>query len=460
MIQINDLYSFLALVIALLAGLVLLLYGLKDFRLPVLLFLLTPLISSLFYKNEVIWTNVDLETGYGGYVRGLIIIFCLVIGFITFVKKWPEHKGKISVGFLLWLTFIIYAAFTLTYTLDAKYTAVRSFFFLGIFFFILGLDKFIQSDKKIDSVLNVIFYTCVFTIILCFFSLAYPPRSWWWKAPRFIGLFSHPNQLGAFIMLSYPIILWKYYNSENDQRNRWFALIILMIAVTLHLLTGSRTTILGSVVGVSSYLFIKRKTVKLVATTGIVGLLAFILLFVYTPENLTRGSESSALTVTGRDVIWEGAIIRFTQKPFFGYGYMVESKILNLKSMQGTTSLASAQQPLHNGYLSIITGTGLVGFLLWIAIISYPLYRIARIRKSNLIDYKAYVVSLMSMVFIANFFESFLTGYIGNGGDLFFWFAWIIGIKIAEHASKGESDVNIYNRYSTINNQSWKTLTS
>ena len=441
--QFNDLYFVFFLIFAIISAVGLLFYGFKDIRLAVSLVLLTPILSALFYKNEVIWITEELETGYSGYLRGAIIIFCLIVGVVIFLKKWPAHKGALSKGYYVLFTFIVFAIITLTYTLDEKYTAVRSFFFVGIFFLLIGLDKWLSSREKLHSLLNTMFYICVAVVLINLISMGFPSRSWWWRTPRFIGLFEQPNQTGAYMMLCYPLFLWKFYSSENELKQKILAVTILVIALLLHVLTGSRTTIIGSILGISVFLLIKRKIVKLVAVSSIASLFLIVLLFLYTPETMTRGDANSALTITGRDVLWKGAITRLLQNPLLGYGYMVESKILNLESMEGTFSLATAQQPLHNGYLSIITGTGLIGFSMWLVIIFFPMAKSAKIREPYLIDYKAYCFSTMIMVLVANFFESFLTGYIGNGGDVFFWFAWVIGIKISEQAIVDETENQI-----------------
>lgn len=407
--------------------------GFNDIRWTVFLLLLTPVITSLFFKNEERWLNEELETGFEGYIRGAIIIYCALIGLITFFRKWDIHKGKIAFGYLFFILFILLAFSSIIYTVDTKYTTIRSIFLLGIFLFVLGIDKWIQNESEIEALMNVLYITAIVFIVLSLFSLAIPARSWWWRTPRFIGLLSEPNITGAYFMLSYPILLWKLYNSDNNSKR--LILIFIFIAFLLHLLTGSRTTLISSLLGLSVFLFIKRKIVKLVSVAGIVSLFVIIIFFIYTPENLERGEEGTVFTVTGREVLWQGALYRFMQKPFLGWGYMVESKILNMRSMQGTFSLATAQQPLHNGYLSILSGTGLVGFLIWISLISYPLIKNARKRLDRFINYKAYFVSTSIMVFTANFTESFLTGYIGNGGDLFFWFSWVVALKVLEFSN-------------------------
>lgn len=417
-------------------------FGIKDIRVSVVLLLLTPLITSIFYKNEERWLTEELETGFEGYIRGAVIIFCALIGLISYIRSFSVHKGKLTLGHIFLFIFIILAFFSITYTVDLKYTTIRSIFLLGLFLLMIGLDKWLDRQSKIESLLSTVYFVVLFFISISILSLTIPARSWWWRAPRFIGFLTEPNITGAYFMLSYPVILWKYYNANEGANSKRIALLFLLIGFCLHILTGSRTTIISSVLGISTFLFIQRKTVKLVSVLGIVSLIVIIIFFVYTPENLERGDEGTMITVTGRDVLWQGAIFRFLQKPVLGWGYMVESKILNMRSMQGTFSLPTAQQPLHNGYLSILTGTGLLGLFLWLSTIFYPLIKNASNRKPEIINYKSYILSTFIMVLISNFTESFLTGYIGNGGDLFFWIAWVIAIKLID-LNKTETAYNL-----------------
>lgn len=428
--QIEGLALYYILAISVITMIVFFVLGFNDIRWTVFLLLLTPVITSLFFKNEERWLNEELETGFEGYIRGAIIIYCAMIGIITFFRKWYLHKGKIAFGYLFFILFVILAFSSIIYTVDTKYTTIRSIFLFGVFLFVLGLDKWIENEDKLEAIMNVLYYAAIVFIVLSLMSLAVPARSWWWRTPRFIGLLSEPNITGAYFMLSYPILLWKFYNT--DRSNKRLIITFIFLAFVLHLLTGSRTTLISSLLGISVFLLIKRKIVKLVSVAGIVSLLVIVIFFIYTPENLERGEEGTVFTVTGREVLWQGALYRFTQKPLLGWGYMVESKILTMRSMQGTFSLATAQQPLHNGYLSILSGTGLLGLLLWLSLTTYPLVKNARKRLPDFINYKAYFVSTSIMVFTANFTESFLTGYIGNGGDLFFWVSWVVALKVSE----------------------------
>jgi len=408
-------------------------FGLKDIRVNIALLLLTPLITSIFYKNEERWLTEELETGFEGYIRGAIIIYSALIGIGIYIKKFDLHSKRLSVVYLFFFLFILLAFLSITYTVDLKYTTIRSIFLFGLFLLLIGIDKWLDESAKFEALLNTLFYVTVFYISISILSLAIPSRSWWWRAPRFIGFLTEPNITGAYFMLSYPIILWKSFNSGDNINSKRIAIAILILAFGLHVLTGSRTTIISSILGISVFLFIQRKIVKLVSVLGLVSLIIIVIFFIYTPQNLERGEEGTVMTVTGRDVLWQGAVFRFFQKPVFGWGYMVESKILNMRSMQGTFSLPTAQQPLHNGYLSILTGTGLVGLFLWLTVILFPLFKNAKNRNPFIINYKSYFVSTFVMVLLSNFTESFITGYIGNGGDLFFWIAWVVAIKLPDN---------------------------
>jgi len=174
-----------------------------------------------------------------------------------------------------------------------------------------------------------------------------------------------------------------------------------------------------------------QKAVKLTIFVLIMGVLSFIFVFISQPSNISRGSESS-ITLSGRDELWQGAWIMFQQQPILGYGYGVEAKIWegqNLFSMEDRFFIASAQQPLHNGFISIAVGTGIVGLSIWLYILFLPIQRSRQNKSENMVDYKAFIMVSITMILITNLTESFLTGY-HTFGDIVFWFSWIIANKI------------------------------
>ena len=438
----GDLYSVLILLTVALFGIGVFYICYKRFEFAIFLFLLTPWIFSAFYTNYPEWINYELQTGINGYLRGGALALLGIVGVLKFITKWPQHRGKIALPFVLLGTFLILAFVSYFYSLDQRYTFIRASLFTTVFMFSLGLYSWLDSKEKFESAINAAYYYILFMIVINLIALVIlPHRVWWWKTPsRFLGLWDHPNSMGGFFMLSYPILLYKLEKTTGNKKIIVF--IAILFAVLMHFLTGSRTTLLASIFGIGIWLFMNRKWTKLIYMTLILSVFVFLILQ-FIPSSFQRGEGSGIATLTEREDLWQGAYLLIKENLIKGYGYGVEAKIFasqKIFDLQDKFFIASAQQPLHNGFLSILAGGGIFVFLLWLAIIFIPIFKFKNINDLSL---QSFVYTIFLVVLLTNITENSLTGYMSET-DLFFWFAWVVGIKASQLKSE-ESPELIYN---------------
>jgi hypothetical protein len=73
-----------------------------------------------------------------------------------------------------------------------------------------------------------------------------------------------------------------------------------------------------------------------------------------------------------------------------------------------------------------MVGIGIPGIILWVAILLIPFFRAF---KAKMTFYKVFSITIMFMLFIANFAESAIN--TGNSiGAVYFWIAWVVAGKI------------------------------
>jgi len=275
-----------------------------------------------------------------------------------------------------------------------------------------------------------------------------PERVWWWNiTSRFIGIWGHPNTTGIFCMSAYPVLLWKF--NESNNYNKILIAGLFIFVIFMHIVTGSRTSLLAAVIGVSAWFILQKQAVKVVAGLAVIGIFVFALLQ-FKPSSFERMDSQDITSTTGRDEMWTGAITMIKEKPFTGYGYSVEGKIWEdprfFKKGYDLWS-GSNRTSLHNGYLSITVGVGLIGLLLWLTILFTPLFKVFKADKDF---YKSFAISVMVMLFLANMAESTLNS--GNTiGGVFFWLAWVISGKLndfkREQGSYEEEDAVLEKNY-------------
>ncbi|MEE9430813.1 MAG: O-antigen ligase family protein [Melioribacteraceae bacterium] len=435
-------------IIAIVLGVLAFYFSWKKFELLIVLFTLSSWVASAFYANAAEWISDVIATGPGGYIRGVMLLFVGLLGLITYIKRIPEHKGKISIHLIVLFLFLLFSFASTFYSIDSSTTFIRTSLFIALFFFLLGLSSWLDSEENFKILMNTLFNVIVFLLVVNLIALfVWPSRAWWWNtSSRLIGLWSHPNELGGFSMIAYPIILWKLYATKGNAK--YLVYVTLGINFLLHVLSGSRTSLLASAVGIIFWLVLQRSWVKLFALTFIFVIGGFVVTQL-SLASFGRDDGTSLFQLSERDIIWEGAIILAKEKPIIGYGYAVESKIFanqNKFETEGTFLNLNSQQPLHNGFLSIFVGGGMIGFFLWMIAIGLPIL-FAFTSKFSL--YKIYAIATMIPILISNIVESAITGYL-SPTDVFFWIAWVVAGKLfvlenkTEVPTKSIMDSNIF----------------
>jgi O-antigen ligase len=240
--------------------------------------------------------------------------------------------------------------------------------------------------------------------------------------------------MGSFCMLSYPVLIWKY--RRCDFLKKWMVVTLATILVYLHLLTGSRGSLVISIFGICVWFMVLRKKVTLMLLLGMISVAVFFVVQLK-PASFEREEDSKNLTdLNGRPEFWYGSYMLIMERPILGYGYGVEGKIWSdprFNKPEYSLWRGSARTSLHNGYLSIAVGVGIVGFVVWCITLLIPLWRCRLLPYS---DYKAFVMSITSMCLILDFIESELTG--GNSiGAAFFWITWVIAGRLSQQYEVG-----------------------
>ncbi|MGE5399297.1 MAG: O-antigen ligase family protein [Ignavibacteriales bacterium] len=423
----QDLYYILGIVIVLIAGAAVAWVTVKKFELAVFFIALSPWISAIFFTNTPSF-DYEADAGIGSYLRVGLILLMGAIGIFKYIKMLPVNQGRVPVHFMLLGIFLLLAVASTGYSIDQNFTFIRSISFIAIAGFLLGLDSWLEGQEQFDKALNVLFYFVAFCTIVNIIAMAVMPgRVWWWEAEeRFIGLWDQPNTTGAFFMVSYPVLLWKFPRTESIY-GKVFIVGISIAILFLHFLTGSRTSILLACAGLILWFLVQKKYIRtgLIVTASVMFLL---LLVQFKPQGFQREGAESITDLTGRDEFWQGAKILISEKPLAGYGYSVEGKVwedARFYNEKNSLWTGNSRNSLHNGYISVAIGVGVIALLLWIAILLIPLWHAVYLPAGS---YKAFFISILVIILLSNFVETAITG--GNSIDsAFFWIVWVMAGK-------------------------------
>jgi O-antigen ligase len=443
--------------IAALGGIAILLCCWRRYELSIILILISPWMGWLLSSNVAMSVEEESATGTASYIRILLVLLVGCCGLLQFLRSWFTEQAKCFPRYLMFFAlFIVYAILSTGYSLDRKFTLIRSFEFLIFFMFLLGFHFWLNSRQKLDTTLNIYYGVTVIGMILSAIALVLmPERVWDWKRPdRFQGLADHPNTFGALCMLAYPILAWKYTTSRTGAGAKFASVVLIGITAGLHVLSGSRSSLLAAVIGgiVWLSLSVKSITLKRIAIGLIFGLtLTFSVSFLILtkPTSLQRG-DSNITALTGRTDFWKGCVLLIKEKPVQGYGFGVAGKVWEdprfYKEGQALWA-GSAKSSLHNGYLSLAISLGVVGLGGWLIFVSIPTWQVMSLKSS---PYRAFTLTMIFQLLILNFAESALASGSQILTSLVFWFTLVIAGRLpnllmvqTDHVSKIDKEINI-----------------
>ena len=400
----------------------------KNYEIAIFLVVLSPWISAIFVPNS--FTGSDGQgASIGSYLRISLVMLIGVVGIIKYLQERSAHFEPVPDHLLLLGIYSFLALLSTTYSIDQRITFIRSASFIPIVGFLLGLNHWIKDRDQLNKIIDIVYFAVTLCLLINIIALPlFPERVWWYQdQSRFMGLWSQPNQMGGACMISYPVLFWKISNANS--RTRWFIFFLILSTVILHILTGSRTTIIASALGTLIWLLVLKKPLKFVFVVGILAILVMLVMN-FRPSNLARGGGFESIkTFTGRTDIWMAALTLAKERPLVGYGFGVGGKVFEdprfydpkLEFWSGT-----ARSSLHNGYLSSVIGLGILGALFFYFLFVFPFLRCRKEIKGR---YKAFVITVLFMCFLSNLFET-VVGSPSDVDGVILWILWAMAGKV------------------------------
>ena len=402
----------------------------QSFNVAIVLIVASPLFSTIFSPNV---PDVDTDPGIGSYLRIGLLAIAGGAGLLKFIQSKIPLAEKFNPALIVLGLFLLLTLISSTYSVDSYYTFIRSASFLALFCFLLGLNSWLADEDQLNKIINPLFFAILFIFFINVLSAVWlPSTAWAWDEPdRFQGLLAHPNAMGSFCMISYPILLWKY--GYSGQKMRIIIFLLLLTLAVFHFLTGSRTSLASATNGIFTWFLVLKKFKQLILFCGGIVLL-FIFAMQFQPASFQRLEPAGLSDLTGRTQFWQAAIILLNEKPVFGYGFAAETKALGDIRFYNPDILlwsGTVNSSIHNGYLSVALGAGLSGLMLFLLALFIPWRNI--IKASNDKD-KSFVITIFSVCLVANFFETLITG--GSSIEsVIFWISWTIAGRLSFDSS-------------------------
>lgn len=311
-----------------------------------------PIVASLF-----------APTMYGA--SNLVLLPCLAVLIVIaalqreLIRFRTEH---LLLG-LLWLVFALSTLTSPTVTIKSD-----TFSFLVAVIFIILVTALTYSDRELRFI-GAVYVLCaiVASASVLWNVLIGHEATWHRYSTGLFGVDRDPNYVAAYIVPATFIasVASAYSPCPRHARLRGSALVILILGVVS---TGSRGGLLVLALALASTLIYsardgraRRQLLLLAVGATALGTALFPLAGTFLPDSLLERLSSSDTLFhdQARVDAWTGALGVFASRPLLGNGLNAANAYLTDEIGYGT----------HNVYIDILTGSGLIGSAVFVAMI-------------------------------------------------------------------------------------------
>ena len=323
---------------------------LRDQTLPPSLLIVAVLMASIPLENSTVLPAIgSISRLLGVLATGAVVIDAAVaLGFRR------PHVAHLPLAL-----FVIWSAWTFFWSFDPKLTSERITTNLQLLAMVWLIWQSVRELRLLRIVLQgFVLGSCFAAILTVIKSRGLDAID----AIRFSGAGADPNELGLVMVLTIPMA---YYLSATAptrlSRLLWLSpMPLYIVGVVLTVSRGAFITTVVALLGISIWHVTSSSRMRLAPLIAGVLLLA-LGLFLMPKASLERigtiESEISTGRIGKRMLIWSAGMELFRERPMTGIG---------------AATFSNAVQPLlgrdlaaHNVYVSVLTETGIIGFLIF-----------------------------------------------------------------------------------------------
>ncbi|MDO8860427.1 O-antigen ligase family protein [Haliea sp. E1-2-M8] len=273
------------------------------------------------------------------HVFGLVV----AVPVSLFLVSWSLMVDR-TFDFVLYsvLPFLFAAAFADTLEREEKILAI--FIFCGAVMALHGVDQILDPDKiGWSGVAANVRYD----------SIADPV----WQI-RYVGIFNDPNDLGMYLLFCIPLILY-FLNRDGFGLKvaLWIPLLLLHLYAVW--LTNSRGTMVALMAIVVLYALFRYGGIKAVVVLAIAVPILTPVFYAVAPSRMLITDDSSSME---RIYAWNEGIKMFKWRPVFGIG---KAGFMDYHP-----------KTAHNSWVLVLAELGMLGYSLWMAMLSYSVFQL------------------------------------------------------------------------------------
>lgn len=272
--------------------------------------------------------------------------------------------------------------------------------------------------------LNVILWGCVLIATISFV-LYYVARSiTMFRGILFQGITSNSMTISPIAFIGSLFLIEKFFNASKEYKLRKKIGIWILIAICIFtgILAGSRSALLSLLISFVIWLWIYLKSFKkyliVLFSIGFVIIITAPAWTNYTEtiDKKIEASQAAGSLLSTRENIWKQRWKEFQKEPIFGIGFSKVDRDSEGEDLTKSKTGTGIVEP-GNGWLFVLSSTGIGGFIFLLWIYLKMLWKLIRIHSTEAL----LIASLLIFLGV----HSFAEGYIFASGSFFCLVFWL-----------------------------------
>lgn len=286
---------------------------------------------------------------------GLVLVLSLSVKLAITKESFPPDSS-----YKYFLLFFMGSLVSFTVAKDLKVSITIYMTYISLFLLYIITRHFLKSIEDIKKALNYLFISTLITFAFVeIFSLHVKVGD---DGSRISGGIGDPNEYASYILVLLPLAFYRAINSFGAFSLFYWGILVSFIILVIF--TGSRGGLLG-LCGAASVLVYHYGYSRMKQIFSFI-LILIVILYFFVPENFwIRAStivhpeieeEYQGTSISSRKYSYEAALRMFLDYPLTGVG-------LYHFQTYGRRYGALTDMVVHNTYLEILTGGGLLSFI-------------------------------------------------------------------------------------------------
>lgn len=353
---------------------------------------------------------IDMLTNQGWFSLGglnINIVFSAFMAFFALIVLFDNFRETREKTLLsLWLIFMAWSAYSLTYSFDISESLKELARYASIVFSLVLGATIIRTSHDLTKLIKVIIWSALFPALVALYQ--FWTDSGWVEngVSRLYGTMIHPNMLAFYLLLSITLSMFIFLTVKKSRLEAYIYLLLALFFSFILAFTYTRGAYLALLLIILLVGFFKFR--KLLFASALLFLILYLssVSFQDRFNTIFRGNDSGSIAWRWR--LYSDGYSYAMEHPVHGYGVGLSEEVI----ARNRDFRLGATQP-HNDYLRLALEGGFVSLSLYILLILVLMFRFLKFyrleKRTRLKIINIFIFSFACSLYLASFGDNILS---------------------------------------------------